>query len=125
MGCREKFTLTYGDVADGVHKKYGAEGKKNPLYLQGHKAHGEHQVVVVHDLDGQYFHGTLLCAQREMQAGPQCAASSQLYALFPIGVYRDQPYFQHVQHGVDAQYTVFGGGGIFIDGRGRTLSEML
>lgn len=37
MGCKEKFTLTYGDVAADVRKKCDAEGKKYPLYLQGMK----------------------------------------------------------------------------------------
>ncbi len=37
MGCREKFTLTYGDVADDVRRKCDAEGKEYPFYLQGMK----------------------------------------------------------------------------------------
>lgn len=37
MGCKEKFTLTYGDVADDVRRQCDAEGKKYPLYLQGMK----------------------------------------------------------------------------------------
>lgn len=37
MGCREKFTLTYGDVADDVRRQCDAEGKKYPFYLEGMK----------------------------------------------------------------------------------------
>ena len=37
MGCQEKFTLTYGDVADDIRKKCDAEGKKYPFYLKGMK----------------------------------------------------------------------------------------
>lgn len=37
MGCKEKFVLTYGDVAADIRKKCDAEGKKYPLYLHGMK----------------------------------------------------------------------------------------
>ena len=37
LGCREKFTLTYGDVADDVRKQCDAQGKKYPFYLKGMK----------------------------------------------------------------------------------------
>ncbi len=37
MGCTEKFTLTYGDVADDIRKQCNRDGKKYPLYLLGMK----------------------------------------------------------------------------------------
>jgi len=37
MGCKEKFTLTYADVAADVRRQCDAAGKKYPIYLKGMK----------------------------------------------------------------------------------------
>lgn len=34
LGCTEKFTLTYGDMAKSVESEYAAEGKKPPFFVK-------------------------------------------------------------------------------------------
>lgn len=52
LGCREKFTLTYGDMADDIEKENKALGKKVPLYVSVFRKQADRKWSVYVQLPG-------------------------------------------------------------------------
>lgn len=52
LGCREKFTLTYGDMADDIERENNAMGKKIPFYVSAFRKQADRKWSVYVQLPG-------------------------------------------------------------------------
>ena len=52
LGCKEKFTLTYGDMADDIEKENNALGKKTPFYASVFRKQADRKWSVYVQLPG-------------------------------------------------------------------------